>query len=222
MSLSGLPAVREHWAAPGEPILWMLPYRRTTYEMKGRKGDGRPADGLGTKIVKGAGLLALAATAPSDGGSGDGPQPPPAVIAWADRPQCLAAALADLPGESRDRGFWVATPGRFAFLAPPPEPPVRRSLLKQVTGFAQDVVAAFKPEPPFAPGRPIPTVPLTPVLECPWTDGGDIVRKMRRRTVKEPVYRRILLPDGSGFDYYRDAKKSLLPAELTSRLHRIA
>lgn len=220
--VSGLPAVREHWAAPGEPILWMLPYRRTFYEMKGRKSDGRPVDGFGKKLAKGAGIVALGVAAGFDGDSGDGPQPPPSVIAWSDRPQCLAASFAEIPSDHRDKGFWVATPGRMAFLAPPIAPQVRRSLLQQVTGFAQDMVNSFKPDEPFAAGEPIPTTPLVPVFESSWTDRGEVVRKMRRRTVKEPVYRRFVLADGSGMDFYRDPRKSTLPEQITARLHTIA
>lgn len=224
VSLSGLPAVREHWAAPGEPILWMLTHRRVTYDMKGRRPDGRPVDGLGKKMLKGAGIAALAvATAFEDGDTGgDGPSPPPSIIAHGEGPRCAAAALADVPSGFIDKGFWVLTPGRMAFLAPPVAPQQRKSLLKQVTDFAQDVAAVFKPEAPYEPGRPIPTQPLVPVFETAWRDGGEIVRKMKRRTEKEPVYRRFVLPDGSGFDFHREPKKSVLPQHLTSTLHRIA
>ncbi|MFE2754288.1 hypothetical protein ACFXGA_20050 [Actinosynnema sp. NPDC059335] len=216
MKLDGVLAIREHWAAPDEPVLVCAPAGTTNsgFDVGGLDWWGAPERGLGGKALRVLGTATAAVTA---GGPRDQAQSPPKVVVFGPGPDAVAAG-AGLAVREQSSAWWVLTPRRMAWLRTEPEAPAEgaepdKSLLDQVWGFAKSARDAFAGRSAFPPHVPVETAGVVPVAEVPRERITGVAVAERRLpydyTPGTVHVLRVSLADGSGVDVVGGAEPGL-------------
>jgi hypothetical protein len=207
VKLDGVPALRQLWCAPDEPILLCAPVGSTgsCFDVRGLDWWGKPERGLDGKVLRALGTAATAVTA---GGPRDQGQSPPKVVVFGPRQDTVAAG-AGLAVRDFTFAWWVLTPRRMAWVRTEPEPQVaeagtEKSLLDQVWGFAKNARDALAGRSPYPAHVPIETAGVVPVVEVPRERIAGVTvaeRKLPYDYTPGAVHvLRVSLVDGSGVD----------------------
>ncbi|GAA4902791.1 hypothetical protein LX16_0175 [Stackebrandtia albiflava] len=198
--------VSRQWLLPGERLLYVSTRTDVLVEMPRRNRDGKFKSPLILRILKWTFLFPILLwliMEAGDFGTG-GKKRPATVVAFGPDPRCLASGhLA--PGVKRNRGFWVLTDRRFAYLQADPTGDV--DIAPEEPVDVKTAIANLRNKIPVsnaAPSLPPEPVRLTPVFEYShgqFSTQGVVARELPRsyrpRTAR---YQRVLLPDGSGVD----------------------
>lgn len=227
MSVSEAPgaalSARRWWCEPGEPVVWALWTRGTTFQVDGCDEYGSPKPGLGKRFGSAVGKAgdAVAAgvlTGIFGGGEDSGRRAAPAakgLTVFGAGPECRANVLSrtDPPeGFSVRDVLWVLTPDRFGVLLARRGEPVDTGPggWRQLGHGWGDVGRALVGTLPEefggnAPGEPLRCEQVTPWFALGRQEIADcrVVGPERR-----PTQCALVLQDGSGF-----ALDARLPAD---------
>ncbi|XVS61930.1 hypothetical protein ACQPYE_27115 [Actinosynnema sp. CA-299493] len=207
MKLDGVLAIREHWAAPDEPVLLCAGAAgaSTRFDVSGLDWSGNPAAGFAGKALRGvAGFAADIASAAADDDLGA--RELPGVVVFGASPDALGPRAA-LASRQAAVSWLVLTPRRLAWVAAvpdPAEPEPEKSLLDRVGDFARGARDAFTGTSPYPPHEPVPTAGITALAELPRPHIAGVSlaeRKLPRGSVPgSATVLRLSLTDGSGVD----------------------
>ncbi|PSL44600.1 hypothetical protein B0I31_12824 [Saccharothrix carnea] len=207
MKLDGVLAIREHWAAPDEPVLLCAGAAgaSTRFDVPGLDWSGSPAAGFAGKALRGvAGFAGNVVSAVADDDLGA--RELPGVVVFGGSPEALAPGAA-LASRQAAVAWLVLTPHRLAWVAAVPEPvepEPEKSLFDRVGDLARGARDAFAGKSPYPPHEPVPTVAITTVAELPRpriTGAALAERKLPRGSVPgSATVLRVSLVDGSGVD----------------------
>ncbi|MDU0294948.1 hypothetical protein [Saccharothrix longispora] len=212
MKLDGVLAIREHWAAPDEPVLLCagVAGASTRFDVPGLDWSGDPAAGFAGKALRGvAGFAANVASVVSD--EDLGARELPGVVVFGASPAALAPVTA-LAARQAPVAWLVLTPHRLAWVAAVPVPTVPeptgaepgKSLFARVGDLARGARDAFAGKSPYPAGEPVPTAEVTTLVELPRPRIAGVVlaeRGLPRGSVPRTVTAlRLSLVDGSGVD----------------------
>ncbi|MBY8850632.1 hypothetical protein K7G98_20375 [Saccharothrix sp. MB29] len=175
MKLDGVLAIREHWAAPDEPVLLCagVAGASTRFDVPGLDWSGDPAAGFAGKALRGvAGFAANVASVVSD--EDLGARELPGVVVFGASPAALAPVTA-LAARQAPVAWLVLTPHRLAWVAAVPVPTVPeptgaepgKSLFARVGDLARGARDAFAGKSPYPAGEPVPTAEVTTLVELP-------------------------------------------------------
>ncbi|WP_033438951.1 hypothetical protein [Saccharothrix sp. NRRL B-16314] len=207
MKLDGVPALRQSWCAPDEPVLLCAPVGSTgsCFDVNGLDWWGAPERGLGGKALRALGTAAAAASA---GGPRDQGQAPPKAVVFGPGTGTMAVG-AGLAVRDLTFAWWVLTPRRMAWVRTEPEPASPdaepdKSLLDQVWGFAKSARDALAGKDPYPAHVPIETADVESVAEVPRERIAGVAVAARKLpydyTTGNVHVLRVSLVDGSGID----------------------
>ena len=207
MKLDGVLAIREHWAAPDEPVLLCAGAGGAAmrFDVSGLEWSGDPAAGIVGKALWGvAGFAGNVASAVAD--ENLGARELPGLVVFGPSPDALAPAAASACRQALV-AWLVLTPRRLAWVAAVPEaaePEPEKSLFDKVGDFTRGARDALAGKSPYPPHEPVPTVEVATIAELPRPRISGVAlaeRRMPRGSVpgSAPVLR-VSLVDGSGVD----------------------
>jgi hypothetical protein len=213
-------AARQQWGRSGEPILWCLrSHPRFLFDVEGLDEKGLPKKGWGARAAEGVGsaaggILGGIFDAATGGDADSDLKDPPSGVVFGPSPNCLAVLqLSRIPPQV-DRGCWVLTPQRLAWLTfrdEGAEAEEATGLLggalkfgKGAMKFARDVRDIVTSKPQYEPGVAVPVPTVTAHVEIPRPAIADIGAHQRKLglgyAIRKPWYVRVQFTDGSGID----------------------